>query len=436
MHGPYTAGSATRCPALASRNSASRVATVWPAGSDIRRLRQRIACRAAAIRERGDGADRALARRMLREPIEPAVGDLGIAVQNDGIAVAVQAQRPIDGGGETAARGLLQQCQQTALGQRAQTGDELGFGRRVVDDDQLEGGVRSSREHALEAPDGRLGAAVDRHDDVDGCHDVPVMRARRRPSGQRSQPASVSRYASRCRASPSAASRWASVSLCCANAWASLHGLRLQQRDARAKFGRLLPLARQRIDRSDELAQAILGNLARVELVPGQRLVAPQRPDIVAEQRLRAVVEQRDLRQRGQRHRGGRADDQKIHRRRRLGRLHDAVIGQREERRAPRGACRRILGPQRRVRDDPLRVPPLRRKPGRQQRLQLVARQLLDVEFVLERLLAGIDGLVRRRDDEHAAGGEHAPEFGEHRRLFGKVLDRLERDDEVDAGVG
>ena len=48
-------------------------------------------------------------RRVRDEPVEPIVGDLGIAMQQHDVAVAMQVEAAIDGGGESVAHRLLEQ---------------------------------------------------------------------------------------------------------------------------------------------------------------------------------------------------------------------------------------------------------------------------------------------------------------------------------------
>ena len=131
---------------------------------------------------------------MRGEPVEPVVGDLGVAVQHDDVALAVQRDRAVDRRGETLLRRLLDERDAPALRELAHVARDLRLGRRVVHDDHLGGRAVGRREQRLEAAPGRLGAAVDRHDDVDDGHQpAPVSRRRAAPSGQRAHPAGVSR---------------------------------------------------------------------------------------------------------------------------------------------------------------------------------------------------------------------------------------------------
>ena len=72
----------------------------------IDRVRQRIRRRAHAVGERAHDTH---ARRggVTGEAIEPVVGHLGIGLQHHGVAVAMQAERAVDGGGVALARRLV-----------------------------------------------------------------------------------------------------------------------------------------------------------------------------------------------------------------------------------------------------------------------------------------------------------------------------------------
>ena len=71
---------------------------------------------------------------------------------------------------------------------------ELGFGRAIVDNDQLERLPLWRRQHTLYAALCGFIPAIDRHGDVDGRHDLSADNARlTRESGQRTHPRSDSR---------------------------------------------------------------------------------------------------------------------------------------------------------------------------------------------------------------------------------------------------
>ena len=186
----------------------------------------------------------------------------------------------------------------------------------------------------------------------------------------------------------------------------------------------------------DEFRQPVLGDLARVELFPGELPLAQERPCVVPIQRLAAIVEKRKLRQRRQCHARGGADDDKVHRRRRLRPRLDVVADERQHRGRATGVRIRVGGPEGRMRDDALAIPALLSKEGCEQRRELVARQFPHVEVVGVLPALGIDWPVGGRDHQHAGGGQDAPELREHLLLLLQMLDGLERDDEVDAGIG
>jgi hypothetical protein len=96
------------------------------------------------------------------------------------------------------------------------------------------------------------------------------------------------------------------------------------------------------------------------------------------------------------------------------------------------------FAPQRRPEPHALRVPRDRRERDAQQALELGAVVLVAVVGIHVAARFGVFGTVGRREHQHAVVGQHARELGEHARLVGRVevLDRLERDDDVDAGVG
>jgi hypothetical protein len=144
---------------------------------------------------------------------------------------------------------------------------------------------------------------------------------------------------------------------------------------------------------------------------------------------------------REQRERGGarrkrgrvlRRDDEEVHRHRHARRLDARGIAHERL-----GAVAAAFVPHRRAEPDALRVPGDRRERDAQQPLELGAVVLVAVERIHVAARFRVLGPVRRRQHQHAVGGQHARELREHARLVGRieVLDRLERDDHVDAGV-
>ncbi len=145
----------------------------------------RITRDAAVVGERGDGADVASGGRGSDEPIEPVVGDFGVAVKYDDVAVRMECGRAVDCRGETLAQRLLDQRQTRAHRELAQPASKLGLRTCVVDRDQLEKRLLLAGQYALDATPRRLDAAIDRDDDVD-CHLALASNKRlTRPAGQR-----------------------------------------------------------------------------------------------------------------------------------------------------------------------------------------------------------------------------------------------------------
>src|SRR6266550_227470 len=165
--------------------------------------------RADGVGERADDAD-PLRTRVLRQSIEPITGHLGVGMENDLVAIAVQRERTIHRSGETLRSRLRDERRATAFSKIADIVDDWRLGARIVDDDELVGHPDGGRQHAFDAPARRIEPAEYGNDHVDrGCHSRTASLRRATPSGQRSQPGSVSRYASRARVSSSAAaSRW------------------------------------------------------------------------------------------------------------------------------------------------------------------------------------------------------------------------------------
>ena len=393
---------------------------------------------------------------MRDKAVEPVVRDLGVRVEHDDVALAMEADAAVHRGGEALATRLLDDGHAARLRQFREEARHVRIVVAVVDHDDF---VRRAHARAADAGDAApqpFEVAVHGDDDVDGRHD---RRSARRPrtaaNGYRSHPRAVSRYASRARVSPCAAASRACASAAracspCACTSADSRSASAASRrataacaadcvDASAASSDAMPLllhpagfarARQRVHRHDEFGQALLGDRPRIDLVPRELAFARERARVVAPQRQRAVVEQRNRGQRGQRDSFGRADHDEVHRWRRRGLRGGRVAGDRVERnRAGRG----FLRPQRRLREHALRVPALLRKPRRQQRREFGAVELAHVEVVLDVRAFVVDGAIRRRDHENAVGRQDAAELLDHRFLLEQMFDRLERHDEVRA---
>ena len=78
------------------------------------------------VGERADDADSPRIAACGDEPVEPVVGDFGVGLQHDHIAIAMQRERAIHCRGIALARGLLDQRRAAALRQFAQVSRELG----------------------------------------------------------------------------------------------------------------------------------------------------------------------------------------------------------------------------------------------------------------------------------------------------------------------
>src|SRR5438105_620081 len=88
------------------------------------------------------------------------------------------------------------------------------------------------------------------------------------------------------------------------------------------------------------------------------------------------------------------------------------------------------------MREHALAVPCPLRESRAQHALELVARELAYVIVVVAAALTRVYVLVGRGDEERTRRGKHAPELVEHGFLCRQMLDRLEGNDEIEAGVG
>ena len=330
-----------------------------------------------------DDADTAR-RRVVHEPVEPVVGDVGVGLEDHHVAVAVQRECPVDRCGEALPRRLLDQRRAAAFSRssrRYRASSASGVASLTTTSSN---GVRHvGREHALDAAPRGLEIAIDRDDDVDGGHQRdPPSRRFSAAKGKRSQPRdglAIGEPRPRLRVGVG----FARAGLRRALARCLRFGQRRFQRgDAiRQRDGRVL-FARQRIDGGHQLGQPVLRDGARVEFIPRQLAFAAERTRIVAPQRERAIVEQR-------KRRAAPAAARRPPRTRRR----STWAAPARARRSPRcrasarncDACRaRPFGPERGLRDHALRVPGLLRKRGIEQRLQFGAVEFAHVEVVLD----------------------------------------------------
>ncbi len=108
------------------------------------------------------------------------------------------------------------------------------------------------------------------------------------------------------------------------------------------------------------------------------------------------------------------------------------ALGQLEDL-AARGA---LFRPNDREESRALAVPREVREARGEQRGEFVAVELANVECIRHAALVGVLDLVRARQDDEAARPQHAADFVEKRFLRRDVLDRLERHDRIEAGIG
>ena len=90
-----------------------------------------------------------------------------------------------------------------------------------------------------------------------------------------------------------------------------------------------------------------------------------------------------------------------------------------------------LLRPHDREESRPLTEPRCMRESRADQRLELVAIELADVEFVGDAALVGVFDLVGARQHDKAVRAQHA-HFVQECLLRGDVLDRLEGDDYIE----
>src|SRR3984893_568816 len=172
----------------------------------------RITGNTAIVGERNDSADVASAGSGSDQPIEPVVGNFGVAVEYDDVALGVKRGRAVDCRGETLAKRLLDERQSRALRELAQPANKLWLRARVVDRDQLERRLLLAGQYAFDATPRRLDAAIDRDDDVDRHPLLASKRRLTRPRGQRSPPRQPAGCASRALVSSSAPESCANAS--------------------------------------------------------------------------------------------------------------------------------------------------------------------------------------------------------------------------------
>jgi hypothetical protein len=161
-------------------------------GQRIRSTRNRIGGDADAVRERRDDAHVARAR-LHHEPVQPIVGDFGIGVQHHDIAIAMEVEAAVDGGGKASPRGLLEDLNAVRLHEVVQSARAVAPGGSIVDHDDFVLREDFRPAHALDAPAQELGVVLERNDDVDDHRRLSSRRWRSAIRGKRSQPRAVSR---------------------------------------------------------------------------------------------------------------------------------------------------------------------------------------------------------------------------------------------------
>ena len=125
----------------------------------------------AVVGEGSDGADVWRAVGGSAEAVEPAGGDEGVAVEQDGVAAGGVMEPGVRGGGEAGILGQADEDDAAAGGEVVEGGGEGAVGGGIVDDD--EAGFLSARgageagEDGVEAGEGFGGTPVDGDDDVD-----------------------------------------------------------------------------------------------------------------------------------------------------------------------------------------------------------------------------------------------------------------------------
>src|SRR5207249_11452833 len=93
-------------------------------------------------------------------------GDLGIAMQDDGIAIGMQREAAVHRRSESGVLALLEQGQSTLSGIVVQHHLEGRLAASVINDNQLVGCTLLRVQHALDAPPRQSGVSVHRNDDV------------------------------------------------------------------------------------------------------------------------------------------------------------------------------------------------------------------------------------------------------------------------------
>ena len=136
-------------------------------GQVVGLAKPRVAADGGVVRKRCDAGHLGAAVSGALDAVEPVVGHFGVAVEQQHVAVRVQAHAPVDGGHKAQVFFVFEQCDAGLLrSDLAQPLGDFGLGAAVVDDHQMPcglAGAGQSREHAAL---GVFEAAVYRNDHV------------------------------------------------------------------------------------------------------------------------------------------------------------------------------------------------------------------------------------------------------------------------------
>ena len=362
------------------------------------------------------------------ERVEPAMRDDRIRVeQNDVRASACNAT--VGGGGESAVALVVQQDDAgiVPLRELAEKHGNAGIDRRVVDQHERER-IRGAAEHALDAAPGVVRRVVDRHDDSHARraiarHAVRIrfQSRRTRSKGSRSHQRTLSRYATR---------------RSCASICRSKRSRSCRSPSWRSSSARARDSAMTRRDVRPSPHPAAWRLLAQLLVACGQavrRAATPRGPH----DRCVTTRSRRHRRRAKAQDAGGSGSTRDAATTTKyIGAGADASLtfaAIPTEPRSARLALRSILPSRDSGAGRTSGVP----ESGRRDARKLVAVELAKMIGIGVRARVAVLGAIRRREDQHAVGYEHARELVEHLQLLFRVhvLDGFERHDHVDAGV-
>ena len=122
----------------------------------------------AIVGERRDGTDVCGGMRGLPKPLDEAVGDDGIGIEQDDVAGGYLAKRPIDGAGKTEICIIPQDLQIPAPRKSIKQLTDLRIGRRIVNKDDAMRAAELAQQ-AVEASLGCRRVGINRNDDCNRC---------------------------------------------------------------------------------------------------------------------------------------------------------------------------------------------------------------------------------------------------------------------------